>query len=530
MKKSMKWILAVMIPLMVQLGCELYNNPPTIEIFPEDDSPLTSSTQTLTAVASDPEEDVLTITWSATAGEFSKRKGEIVMWTAPQQIQEVTITAVADDRKIGGVDSSQVVLAVNNMAPIITDYKSDESSVYYSGSVSLDCSAYDADDEAITYEFYTSPYGVGTFAPRKPEDNTATWEAPSAESFSRLYDLIVEVIDEQGYSSRDTLDILVYSEYGTIWIVDSYEQTVSKYTSRGIKVLTSPYLFKEPVAIVNYIYNTPGYYVADHTAGQIVHLDATGKKVYIHADLPNVIDLAIHHDTRTLWAVSVSPDEPRLTVIYIPDNSVIKEIRGLRQPSAIAVNQIRDEIWIADMGDGDRIIQLDVEGVLAGTADTLTSANANFFTGNFNSPVNLFIQNEAEATLYIADHDDGQIERLSYNVFSDSYSRVTPVNLATGAKPIGVGITSAGQIWILNFGDGTLIEYAQEDGLPTAQWQPLLTSYPFTAPYTMTIDPEYGHLWIGDNGTHQVVQVVGTDSVGVVIGGFSFVKDIAINK
>lgn len=69
--------------LLAILGCELVNMPPRIDLQIEDDTPLTGSTQTFTAVAEDMDEDVVFITWSATGGEFNKTTGEVVKWTAP---------------------------------------------------------------------------------------------------------------------------------------------------------------------------------------------------------------------------------------------------------------------------------------------------------------------------------------------------------------------------------------------------------------------------------------------------------------
>lgn len=533
MNRNTIQILAAASALLISLtGCELMNNPPIIDIFVEDDTPRTGSTQEFTAVATDPDEDEVVITWSATAGEFSKRKGEVVKWTAPLEIQKVVVTATAKDLP-GAVDSAQVVLLVGNDAPMITNFISTAPYIYFAGSVDLTCEAHDPDGEDITFDFYTSPFGVGSFAPRGPEDSTATWQAPSADTYSRTYDLIAEVADEQGYASRDTLEILVYSEYGTIWIVDSGRQTVSKYTSRGAKVLTSPHSFQEPVAVVNYTQYVPNYFVADRKAGEIVRLDALGQEVHTYSSIPNVTDLAVHHNTGTLWAVSVDSEEPRLTVINTFTNSEVRSFKGLHHPSAITINQDRDEVWIADIGESDRILLLSVEEILAEAADTLTSANATIFEGNFDSPASLFIRSEDDATLYIADKDDNQIERLTYSSTTDSYRRDSPANLAEGAKPIDVVATSTGLVWVLSAIDyttTTTIEYFNEDEMPSGQPQPFLSAYPFTAAHTMVTDVEYGHVWVGDNYTHQVVQIVNSDSVGAVISGFDFVKDIAINK
>ncbi|GAG25205.1 unnamed protein product, partial [marine sediment metagenome] len=251
-------------------------------------------------------------------------------------------------------------------------------------------------------------------------------------------DLIVNVADEleklgiRDKSESDTLkNFVVYSEYGTIWVVDSGLRAVSKYTVaisestlKGVKILTSPYSFAKPVAIKNHIKYSPCYYVADHDAGEIVQLNPQGKAEYTFTDIPNVIDLAVHYDTGTLWAVTVSSKEPRLVIYNTFTNSLIKSVKGLNQPTAITINQKRDDVWIADIGDTDRIILLNAEEFLADVSDTLTAANAKFFdNGYLNNPGSIAIRNETEGTLYIADTDDGQIEMLSYDIDLGEYDR-----------------------------------------------------------------------------------------------------------
>ncbi len=515
--------------LLAFLGCELLNNLPSIDIIVEDESPLTGTTQTFTAVVEDLDEDVVTVTWSATDGDFNKPKGEIVTWTAPVTTGKVIVTAVADDRKLGGTDTSTAVLSVVNSAPGITKFTSSAPYVTLGKSVTLSCEALDPDGEDLTFEFYTSPSGVGTMDPAGPQEtNTATWTAPSDPNLARIYDLIVRVSDvPQGYYSTDTLQILVYSEYGTIWIVDKVQSEVIKFTSRGEKILSVSHSFQKPVAVTSYKGEFYGCYVADHDAGQIVELDEEGNTVTTFSDLPNVIGLAIHHSERYLWAISVSDEEPRLTVIDTYTESVIKQVKGLHRPSAIVINQNRNEVWISDYGDVDRIIQINIKDFLDDPPDSLSSASAavTVFEGDFNSPSSLSVRDAAEATVYIADTFDDEIEILRYNPANGEYYSDIPVALGDGTKPLKVRVADAGLVWVLSLDRS--VQYFPED--ITTQ-KTLIGSYAFTDPHAMAIDPATGNVWIGDNGRHQVVEISSADSVGVTISGFSFVEDIVINK
>ncbi|MCH7496785.1 MAG: hypothetical protein IH971_02910 [Candidatus Marinimicrobia bacterium] len=511
---------------LVQAGCELINSRPSIDITVEDLTPLTGSTQMFTAVVEDLDEDNVLVTWSATSGQFSKTRGQEVAWTAPLEIQQVVIMAFADDRKAGGTDTAQVTLSVVNQAPHIVTFTANEDFVTLGNSITLTSTAEELDGEEFVFEFSTSPTGVGTMIHAAPEINTATWIAPSDPSLAREYDLVVKVSDIQGFFSSDTLQILVFSEFGTIWIVDKFEQQVTKYTSRGEKILSARQQFQNPVAVTNNTnFDFFGCYVADQDAGQVIKLDAKGETIATFANLPAASDLAIHYGTGSLWVVSVGDAEPRLTVINTFTENVIASVRGLRHPSAITINQNRNEVWIADIGEMDRIVQINITDFIAAPPDTLDPAVTTVFEGNYNNPTDIALLQEQTATVYIADMNDDEVERLLYNSVGDSYIRGAPVDLGLNSKPAKVGVGPNGLVWVL--GLDRSLQFFPEDN--TTQHTPIF-SYMFAAPHTLAIDNATGHVWIGDNGTHQVVEISEIDSVGVTIGGFSFVEDMVINK
>ena len=511
---------------LVQAGCELVNSRPSIDITVEDLTPLTGSTQMFTAVVEDLDEDNVLVTWSATSGQFSKTRGQEVAWTAPLEIQQVVIMAFADDRKAGGTDTAQVTLSVVNQAPHIVTFTANEDFVTLGNSITLTSTAEELDGEEFVFEFFSSPSGVGTMIHAAPEINTATWIAPSDPSLARKYDLVVKVSDIQGFFSSDTLQILVFSEFGTIWIVDKFEQQVTKYTSRGEKILSARQQFQNPVAVTNNTnFDFFGCYVADQDAGQVIKLDAKGETIATFGNLPAASDLAIHYGTGSLWVVSVGDAEPRLTVINTFTENVIASVRGLRHPSAITINQNRNEVWIADIGEMDRIVQINITDFLAAPPDTLDPAVTTVFEGNYNNPTDIALLQEQTATVYIADMNDDEVERLLYNSVGDSYIRGAPVDLGLNSKPSKVGVGPNGLVWVL--GLDRSLQFFPEDN--TTQHTPIF-SYMFAAPHTLAIDNATGHVWIGDNGTHQVVEISEIDSVGVTIGGFSFVEDMVINK
>ncbi|MCH7520468.1 MAG: hypothetical protein IIB42_02055 [Candidatus Marinimicrobia bacterium] len=521
--------------LIVMAGCELSNLPPIIQIQAENLTPLTGSIQTLTAVVEDPDEDPVIITWSATAAvsdsgmKFSKSTGVEVTWTAPLDIQEVVITVVADDRKFGGKDSSTITLSVINGAPRISEFASSSPFVILGNAVELTVVAEDPDGENITYAF-SSQSGVGTFTGTSPEVNTATWLAPSVSQspFSRVFNLIVKVSDEQNFFSTDTLAILVYSEDGTMWIVDSGHRTVSKYTSNGNFIFTANHPFSYPVAAANNTEAFFGCYVADRGAGEVVKINAFGLQDQIFSGLPNVVDLAVHEVTNTLWIIDVGDEGrgPALTVIDAISNVEIKRVFGFVRPESIEINQRSGDIWISDVGNNTlvqfSIANLTINDLLEFLPDTLSQGNATIFESFLNGPVSISVVDEVEATLYIADISDDEVERLVYN--AGSYSRSSPV--AVNQPSLVSATTVGGLVWVMD-SNSKILQYFSDD---LTQQGSLNANYIFRTPHVMTAGSGAGDIWIGDNGTHEVVQIVNPDSVGATIAGFNFIEDIIVNR
>jgi len=84
------------------------NNPPVIESLSTDCPRVKpAGTGTITCVASDPDGDELTYTWSAERGAISG-SGATVTWTAPSEFGNYLITVTVSDGRGGEVTDSQV--------------------------------------------------------------------------------------------------------------------------------------------------------------------------------------------------------------------------------------------------------------------------------------------------------------------------------------------------------------------------------------------------------------------------------------
>ena len=525
-------LLAALAIALSTTGCELTNNPPTISITVENYEPLTGDTQTFNAIVEDLDENaIVRVNWAVTGGKLANTTSKEVKWTAPLALGEVVVTAIADDGISNGIDSAHATLNVVNSAPEITSFEvagfaNKPPYVLMGGTIQLNCEANEPDRETITYSFNTLS-GAGQFQQTDPEAGTADWTAPSATelSFSRIYTLYVEVSDEQGYSSSDTVEVLVYTEAGTIWVVDSEQAIVSKYTALGHYILTSSHSFEKPVAVAGDISRGYGCYVADYTAGQVVKLDPEGNQVDVEVftNLPNVADLALHEATRTLWILS---EGDSALVVYNTRSPVtpLKTVYGFKLPRAITINQSNNSVWISDVGDNS-VIQLNA---LEALPDSVSDPGVTIFRDEgvnsiFNFPSGLGTRDQIDATVYIANRNENQIERLTYSSGTGTYSRNTPISIV---HPSQVVSNVKGEVWVLN-SEGN-IQYFLESSINSDPFP--VFSYAFSNPNSMAVDEVTGEIWIGDNGNHQVVKVLSPDSLAVVISGVDFIADIVVNR
>ncbi len=179
-------LLAVIISMFLIAGCQP-NTPPAARIKAEKDKVNLSMGDRITCVTSDADGDSLTLSWSATGGEFSG-SGPAVTWFAPHKPGIFTVTANVSDGR-GGEVSAETTIEVVNQLPVINGLTADPPLVIQGKTSKLGCSAYDPDGDVLQYEWKATG---GTFSGEGP---VVTWTAP--ENCSQ-YVVTVTVTDSTG--------------------------------------------------------------------------------------------------------------------------------------------------------------------------------------------------------------------------------------------------------------------------------------------------------------------------------------------
>jgi len=541
MKKKLTDIFKVIIPftLLSIMSCEDFinnfkdvkeNTRPTIIIKVENTNPDISTTQKLTAEVTDPDnDDKVTVTWAASAGVLSENTGLVVQWTAPADTATVHIVATAKDMN-DGIANKEVIVFVGNAPPQISEYKASVSHVVSGNAVDLTCKATDPEGGELTYQFYTIN-GGGNFSHSGPKSNTATWNSPSNIGQAEIFKLVVKVSDPINFFRLDTLKVLVYSNYGSLWVVDSDHNTVTKYSSNGYKIFIANQTFKYPVAVVSNIDELSGCFVADQGTDQVFKLDYNGEKLTSYTNIPHVIDLALHQATRKLWVLSYSKNT--VTVIDERTGNVEKSITGFNQPTLIEINQWTGDVWIVEEGN-NRIIQFNAGKGIESLPDSISSKDATIFDAGFNGPHHLSIHHTQDGSLasrvYVADTFDNHIERFVYK--NNNFERENPADLLSPG-PFLVGmlpVNLLNMVFVIN--TSGRMELFEENNV--LKKYPVTGNYSFIKPQVMAIDENTGECWVGDNGTNQLVKIKikSNYSFSVLrkIDGFLSIKDISINK
>lgn len=176
--------LAVAIAMMALAGCgggsssagsaPVTNHAPVASLTSSTSNALLNEMVTVTCTATDADSDTLTYTWSCSSGAVLT-SGTTITWKAPATEGTATVTCKVQDGQGGEVVKSVVITVTRaNTPPTISRLTAEFTTIPYSRTVGMACTASDPDGDHLNY-FWTCDRGTisGT-------TQSVSWVAPDS--------------------------------------------------------------------------------------------------------------------------------------------------------------------------------------------------------------------------------------------------------------------------------------------------------------------------------------------------------------
>jgi hypothetical protein len=197
-----RWLVSLIILVIATItigGCTPANQPPVISSLTASEGRVTpSGSCQVKCVASDPEGDKLSYTWSA-SGDISG-EGSVVTWTLPTTPGDYTITVKVTDGR-GGEAATQLTISVAvNHPPVIDSLTAKPQKVKKAMTSTIECLASDPEGDKLSYTWSASGGNISG------EGSVVAWVAPNTFG---TYTITVSVIDGRGGETTKSIDIVV---------------------------------------------------------------------------------------------------------------------------------------------------------------------------------------------------------------------------------------------------------------------------------------------------------------------------------
>ena len=198
-----KWLagsIILVVAILLVAGCTPPNQPPVISSLTASEGRVSPSASCqVECVASDPDGDELSYTWSASGGDIPG-EGSVVTWTAPAAAGDYTLAVKVTDGRGGEAAAELTIVVAPNQPPVIERLTAEPQRVRKAMTSAIECTALDPDEDKLSYAWSASGGNISG------EGSAATWVAPNAFG---TYTITVTVTDGRGGQAAESIDIVV---------------------------------------------------------------------------------------------------------------------------------------------------------------------------------------------------------------------------------------------------------------------------------------------------------------------------------
>ena len=201
-----KWLASLIILVIATLlivSCVPANQPPVISSLTTNEVWITpAGIYLIECIASDPEGDELSYSWSADGGAISG-EGSVILWTAPDAPGAYTITVEVTDGRDGEATTQLTINVVApNHPPVIDSLTTEWRKVRKAVTSAVECIASDPDGDSLSYIWSVDGGNISGEGP------VVTWVAPNAYG---VYTVTIIVTDGRGGEVSESISIEVCS-------------------------------------------------------------------------------------------------------------------------------------------------------------------------------------------------------------------------------------------------------------------------------------------------------------------------------
>ena len=200
-----KWLAGLIILVVGTFlfgGCAPPNEPPAIfSLTADEKSGTLSGNCQVRCIASDPDGDSLSYSWSASKGNISG-EGSVVTWIVPDAPGAYTLTVEVTDGRGGEATMQLTIDVVVNHPPVIDSLITEWRKVRKATTSTVECIASDPDGDELSYIWSASGGNISG------EGSVVTWVAPNAYG---TYNITVTVTDGRGGEASESISIQVCS-------------------------------------------------------------------------------------------------------------------------------------------------------------------------------------------------------------------------------------------------------------------------------------------------------------------------------